>query len=122
MRPTRAVIDNHLACFGAKNLEGILSDYAADAILFTPGGVLKGPDAIKPLFERMLAEFSRPGASFALRQMEIDGEHAFIVWSAETADNIYELGTDTFVVRAGKIAVQSFAGKIVPKAQGQRAA
>ena len=27
----------------------------------------------------------------------------------------YELGTDTFVVRDGKIAVQSFAGKTAPR-------
>lgn len=32
-----------------------------------------------------------------------------------TADNVYEYATDTFAVRDGKIAVQSFAGKIVPK-------
>jgi len=35
--------------------------------------------------------------------------------SAETADNVYEIATDTFVVRGGKIAYQSFCGKIVPK-------
>jgi len=33
----------------------------------------------------------------------------------ETADNVYEMGTDTFVVRDGKIVAQSLAGKITPK-------
>jgi hypothetical protein len=37
------------------------------------------------------------------------------MWTAETADNVYEVGTDTFVVRDGKIAAQSFTGKITPK-------
>ena len=32
-----------------------------------------------------------------------------------TKDNVCELGTDTFVVREGKIVVQSFAGRIMPK-------
>jgi hypothetical protein len=32
-----------------------------------------------------------------------------------TADNVYEVGTDTFVVRDGKIVTQSFTGKIAPK-------
>ena len=41
--------------------------------------------------------------------------HAYILWTAETADNIYELGTDTFVVQNGKIVVQSFTGKTTPK-------
>ena len=38
--------------------------------------------------------------------------------SAETADNLYELATDTFVGRNGRIVAQSFAAKIVPKASG----
>jgi hypothetical protein len=37
------------------------------------------------------------------------------LWTAETADNVYGLGTDTFIVQDGKIVVQSFAGKITPK-------
>ena len=115
MRSTRDVIDNHLKCFGSRNLEGILSDYSASSVLFTPMGVLKGPDAIKPLFERMLTEFAKPGASFEMKQLTVDGEYAYIVWSAETAENVYELGTDTFYVQNGKIAVQSFAGKITPR-------
>jgi hypothetical protein len=45
----------------------------------------------------------------------MEGEIAFITWTAETADNTYEFGTDTFVVRDGKILVQTFAGKITPK-------
>jgi hypothetical protein len=35
--------------------------------------------------------------------------------SAETVDNVYEMGTDTFVVRDGKIVAQSFTGKVTPK-------
>ncbi len=115
MRSAKDVLDNHLKCFSAGNLEGILSDYAATAVLFTPEGALKGPDAIEPLFQRMLAEFARPGASFTMKQASVDGEYAYIVWSAETAENVYELGTDTFVVRNGKIVAQSFAGKITPR-------
>lgn len=59
----------------------------------------------------MLEEFGKPGASFSLKQRSVEGDHAYIVWTAQTADNVYELGTDTFVVRNGKIAVQSFASK-----------
>jgi hypothetical protein len=48
-------------------------------------------------------------------QQAIEGDYAYIVWEAETEDNIYEPGSDTFVVKEGKIVFQSFAGKIVPK-------
>jgi hypothetical protein len=37
------------------------------------------------------------------------------VWKAETADNHFELGTDTFIVQNGKIVTQTFAAKISPK-------
>ena len=52
-----------------------------------------------------------------MRRQFIEGDYAYILWTAETADNVYEVGTDTFVVRDGKIVAQSFTGKIVPKAE-----
>jgi len=115
MRSTKSIIDNHLQRFGERDLKGILSDYAPDAVLFAPEGPLKGVDAIRTLFQGMLAEFGKPGATFNLKHLSVEGDNGYILWTAETADNVYELGTDTFVVRNGKIAVQSFAGKIVPK-------
>lgn len=115
MRSTKEVIDNHLGCFGEHNLDGILSDYASGAVLFTPEGPLRGIESIRGLFQAMLAEFGKPGASFNLKQLSVEGDHGFILWTAETADNVYELGTDTFVVHNGKIQLQSFAGKITPK-------
>ncbi len=116
MGSTKDVIDHHLKCFGDGDLKGILSDYAPDAVLFTSDGPLRGSDAIKPLFQAMVAEFGKPGAMFSMKQQFVEGDHAYILWSAETADNVYELGTDTFVVRDGKIVAQSFTGKVTPKA------
>ena len=50
-----------------------------------------------------------------MKQQFVEDEYAYILWTAETADNVYELGTDTFVVRDGKIVAQSFTGKIAAK-------
>jgi ketosteroid isomerase-like protein len=116
MTSTHEVLSNHLKCFGEGDLDGILSDYSPDSILFTPDGPLKGPEAIRPLFVSMIEEFGKPGATFRMQQQFIDGDVAYIVWTAETADNVYELGTDTFVVRNGKIAAQTFTGKTTPRA------
>jgi len=115
MRATKDVLDNHLKCFGEGDLKGILSDYARDAVLFTPNGPLKGVDSIRPLFEQLLAEFGKPGATFSMKLQSVEGDYAYILWAAETADNVYEVGTDTFVVRDGKIIAQSFAANIAPK-------
>lgn len=113
---TQAIVDHHLKCFSEGDLKGILSDYAPGAVLFTPNGPLKGAEAMTPLFQTLFAEFAKPDASFDLSHQSVDGDHAYIVWTAETADNVYEMATDTFVVKNGKIVAQSFAGKIVPKA------
>ncbi len=115
MASTKEVLDHHLQSFAKGDLEGTLSDYAPGAVLFTSGGPLKGADAIAPLFQALIAEFGKPGAVFTLKQEMIEGDYAYILWTADTADNVYEVATDTFVVRDGKIAAQSFTGKITPK-------
>jgi ketosteroid isomerase-like protein len=115
MASTKDVVDHHLKCFSENDLQGILSDYAPGAVLFTPDGPLMGAEAIRPLFQAMIAEFAKPGATFRMKQQLVEGDYAYLVWTAETADNVYELGTDTFVVRDGKIVAQSFTGKTTPK-------
>ena len=115
MASTKDLLDHHVKCFGEGDLKGILSDYAPGAVLFTPDGPLKGADAIRPFFQAMLAEFGKPGTAFSMKHQSIEGDYAYVLWTAETADNVYELGTDTLVVRDGKIVAQSYAGKITPK-------
>ena len=115
MASTKDVLDHHIKCFGEGDLTGILSDYASDAVLFTPDGPLKGLDAIRPFFEAMLAEFGKPGTAFSMKHRSVEGNYAYVLWTAETADNVYELGTDTLVVQDGRILAQSFAAKIRAK-------
>jgi ketosteroid isomerase-like protein len=115
MASTKTIIDHHLKSFGVGDLEGILSDYAPGAVFFTANGALRGVDEIRPFFQAMLAEFGKPGAAFHIKQQFIEGDHAYLLWSAETANNVYELGTDTFVVKNGEIVAQSFTGRITPK-------
>ena len=108
-------MERHVKCFRDGDLEGILSAYADDAVLFTPDRLLKGREQIAGLFRRLLEEFREPDASDAVRVAMFEGNFAYIVWSAETADNIYEYATDTFVIRHGKIVMQSFAAKVISK-------
>lgn len=115
MLTTNEVVTQHLKCFYENDLDGVLADYASDAVLFVPGRSLKGPEAIKAFFQALLAEFAKPGASFSMREQRVEGDYAYILWSAETADNSYQAATDTFFVRNGKIVAQSFAAEITPK-------
>jgi hypothetical protein len=115
MTSTKEVLERHLKSFGEGDLKGVLSDYTPEAVMFTANGPLKGVDAIRPLFQALITEFGKPDATFNMKQQFIDGDHAYILWSAETVDNVYELATDTFVIRNGKIIAQSFTSKVTPK-------
>jgi ketosteroid isomerase-like protein len=115
MYSTKEVIDRHLRSFAELDLNGVLADYAPGAVLFTSNGALRGVEQIKPLFQALMAEFEKPGAVFNMKQQLVTGDYAYILWTAETADNVHELGTDTFIVRDGKIVAQSYTGKLTPK-------
>ena len=115
MTSTKDVVQHHLKCFGVGDLQGILSDYAEGAVLFTPNGPLKGADARKAFYQQVFAEFGKPGTTFSMNLQSVEGDYAYLLWMAETAHNVYELGTDTFVVSGGKIMLQSFAARVTPK-------
>jgi ketosteroid isomerase-like protein len=112
MRSTREVLDHHLQCFSVGDLEGTLGDFAEDSVMLTPEGALRGIPAIREFFTRVYAEFGQPGTSATVRQLLVEGDCAFIYWDAETPDHTYESASDTFLIRDGKIAVQTFAAKI----------
>ena len=121
MTSTKTVLEHHLACLAAGDLAGIVADYASDAVLITPqgfftsDGILRGPAGAEQGFRTLLGEFSKPGASFELKETTVEGDYAYIVWRADTPDNLFEFGSDTFVIRNGKIVAQTFAGKITSK-------
>jgi len=105
-----------MATFGNRDMAGILADYAPDAVMFTPGGPIRGTEALRKGFEQLFAEWGKPGVKFTLNQRTVEGNNAYIFWDAETADNLYEGAMDAFVVEHGKITAHFFSGKITPKA------
>ena len=115
MLSTSDVLDRHLASFGKLDMEGLLADYSPEVVFFTPSGPLKGPGPIQRFFETLVSEFGKPSASFTMLHRSVEGDNAYIIWSAETAENSSEFATDTFLVRNGKIVAQPFAAKIRSK-------
>lgn len=115
----KEVFDHHGQAFGAANVDELLKDYTEQSVIFTPEGAVRGLGAIRRFFEKAVADFP-PGMRFEMKRLDIDGEVAYIVWSASTPRHEVPLGTDTFVVRDGKIAVQSFAAHMLPKKRTAR--
>jgi hypothetical protein len=115
MKTTQSVLEYHLECFGKADVDGIMEDYAPDAAILTPDGVFKGTAAIREFFVQGFKEFTKPGTTFDLKKMLVDGECAFIFWDAETPDLRLEAASDTFLIRDGRILAQTYAAKVTPK-------
>jgi hypothetical protein len=75
MLSTSDVLDRHLKPFAEYDLDRVPADYSLGAVLFTPTGPLKGPDAIRPLFRLLVSEFAKPGSLFTM-QRYIEDDHA----------------------------------------------
>jgi hypothetical protein len=92
-----------------------MADYSTDAAFFSPDGALRGPEAIRGVFEKLFSEFSKPGASLTPRLTLIEREYVYVTWTAETPDNWYELASDLFVIQNGQIRMQAFTASVRPK-------
>lgn len=115
MPSTSDVLDHHLQCFTTCDINAILADYSPDAVFFGPDGVARGPNGVRPIFQKLFDEFGKPGSTFTMKRKLIEGEYAFITWTSETADNVYELASDAFVIQDGTIRLQAFMAKVRPK-------
>lgn len=105
---TEQVINRHLAAFlEGRGVEAIVSDYHEDAVFLAPQAVYRGKAAIGEFFQGFLTNLP-PGAcdDFQLERCEYTDDLAYIVWSVK---GTVPLGTDTFIVRDGKIVQQTFA-------------
>lgn len=104
-----------LALFGKGDAAGLLAQYAPDATVITPNGVLHGPDQIKGMVDGIIGEFHQPDVKFTLISQMTAGDVATFTWSAETAKNIYDLGAETYVLKDGRITYQTFAAKVAAR-------
>ena len=104
-RTPQEVFAHHAEVLIAGDLEGIVSDYADDAVFITPAGTLHGKDGVREGFTKLLADV--PSADWEVPTQIFEGDVLFIEWSAKAADTYVEDGIDTFVFRDGLIRVQT---------------
>lgn len=115
MPSTEAVLEHHLDAFTEQDLEAVMEDYVEDSVVVTNMGTFRGLEEIEGLFENLFAEFSQEGSSITMDEQTVEGDFGYIIWHAETPDNVYEFATDTFHIPDDTIAFQTFAGKLSPK-------
>ena len=103
---TQAALEHHLGAF-AEGIDALLQDYTEDSVIITPDATHRGLAAIRGFFTAFI-EGAPDGFwdAFTMKRQEVSGEVAYIVWEANPW---FPLATDTFVVREGKFAYQTFA-------------
>ncbi|MEO8771077.1 MAG: nuclear transport factor 2 family protein [Ferruginibacter sp.] len=104
------VILHHLASFQDNDLEAVISDYTNESVLITPDATYKGPEEIKIFFAALMIHFPKQKSSFEMDKVVVSNELVYIVWHANTPSLDVSMGTDTFIIRNGKINQQTFAG------------
>jgi ketosteroid isomerase-like protein len=106
-----AVLDHHLKAFGV-GLDELMKDYTDASTIIGPEGPIRGTAAIRKMFQGLLGALPADFIpKLAITRREVHGDVAYIAWNVPP---YCPLGTDTFVVRNGKIAVQTFAFYIPP--------
>lgn len=99
---TRAVLDHHMKAMDEADVEGVLSDYADDCVFISGANILRGREAVRGIFSRVPAGMA---SQMEMQHYVADGDIAYIVWTMPNGAK----GTDTFVMRDGKILVQTVA-------------
>ncbi len=102
-----STITNHLAAFFLKSVEGVVRDYTEESVLIVPHATLRGLSEIRRFFAAFIGGLPAGFLeSFKMHRQELVGDVGYIVWEASPW---VRLATDTFVVRDGKIMMQTFA-------------
>lgn len=109
-RTVEEVLEHHIKYLAEGNLEEVLLDYNDDSYLINTNGIVIGKDALKEFFRDSIENCLPPDTKQTIEVKRIHGELAYIVWKAESKYYHVPFGTDTFVIRGGKIIMQSFAG------------
>lgn len=112
-RTPQEVFQHHAEALIAGDLDGIVADYADDAVFITPAGTRHGKDGVREGFVQLLSDV--PSAEWEVPTTIFEGDVLFIEWKA-VADKVkVEDGIDTFVFGDGLIRAQTVRYTVVPK-------
>lgn len=103
--PTERVVEHHMLSGNNRNVEEVMRDYADDAILVGPDGVYKGKQAIRKSYEQLVSQGS--DSIITADRKVFEGEVGYVAWTMNAGQGPAVHGSDTFIVKNGKIVVQT---------------
>jgi hypothetical protein len=106
---TKAVVGHHIQSMARGNMEAILSDFTEESVVYWSEGSSKGLAEIQVSVEHFLNSVPEGFWKNAKTLRAVfDGEVGYTLWESAGVP----LGTDTYIVRNGKIMVKTFAAYI----------
>jgi len=109
---SKEVVMRHLNSFIDNNLEVLLSDYTNESVLITQAATYSGPEEISAFFVDFSRHFPKQESHFVLDKVVAKDDMVYIVWHAKTPRLEVPIGSDTFVIKDGKIYQQTFVGQL----------
>lgn len=114
-RTTAEVLEHHLKYCNGACLDETLEDYSDETILINMGGPKHGLQEIRDFFADSMTACLPAESKYEMIHQFVDGEMAYIVWRADSPYYRVPYGTDTFIIRGGRIVQQTFAGILEKK-------
>lgn len=112
-KSTRETFEDHLARADRGDVEGDLAEnFAPDCVLLTTYGRFDGHAGVRAA-ARLLAQ-QVPDAKYHYRQRSVEGEIAFLEWTAEGRNAEVRDGADSYLVRDGRIQVMTIHYTVQP--------
>lgn len=126
---SQAVLDRHVAAMKAGNLDGVMADYADDALVIAPHGIAPGQTSVagndvfsgKAEARKLFAVLTDKGHHAAMQSMTATYEQrgndiVLMHWVQFKGQPNQASGTDTWVIRGNKVIAQVVAVDPAPPA------
>jgi hypothetical protein len=105
-RSPREVLEDHLALRKASKLDDdIRRNYDADVVLLSLTASRRGHDGVREMADELQRDCA--GNDYEYDEVLVNDDVGMLVWSARCPQGTITDGTDSFVVRNGRIAVQT---------------
>lgn len=113
-RTPQEVLAHHGPALAAADLDEIVADYADDAVMIGPAGVVHGKEGVREAFRQLLADL--PDAAWDVKKQTYAGDVLLLEWAADAAESRADDGVDTIFFRDGMIQAMTVRYTLRPKA------
>lgn len=113
MRSAEEVFEDHLRLSYEETVEeDIRRNYAEDVVILSSRGIHRGHEGLRELAEILRKEL--PECTFHYKTRLMEGELAFLEWTATAKGASVDDGADSYLIRDGKILAQTIHYTVKP--------